>query len=105
LIDTTLETLISLTEAASVLPRRRGGRSVNVSCLYRWTKRGCKGIVLESVQVGATRCTSREALGRFFERLTRASLGDGSLKESPTPGQRNREQTLAKARLRAAGIL
>src|SRR5262245_42453387 len=69
MIDVNSERVISLTEAASLLPRRRGGRKPHVSCLYRWTQAGCRGIRLESVQVGGTRCTSREALARFFERL------------------------------------
>lgn len=69
-IDPSTETLISLTEAARSLPRRRGGKKPHVSCLYRWTTSGCKGVILESLQVGGTRCTSREALARFLQALT-----------------------------------
>lgn len=72
MIDPDSETLICLTEAARLLPRRRAGKKPHVSCLYRWTTVGCKGVILESVQVGGTRCTSKEALARFFERLTYA---------------------------------
>jgi hypothetical protein len=72
MIDSNAETLISLTEAARLLPRRRRGKRPHVSCLYRWTTTGCKGVVLESIQVGGTRCTSKEALARFFQRLTYA---------------------------------
>jgi Protein of unknown function (DUF1580) len=71
-------TYITLTQAAAELPRRRGGRQTNVSTLYRWTTAGCRGVKLEYVQVGATRCTTREALARFFERLTEASTGEPS---------------------------
>lgn len=67
------EDLISLPDAAKLLPGRRRGKKPHVSCLYRWTTAGCKGVVLESVQVGGTRCTSREALERFFARLSRVS--------------------------------
>jgi hypothetical protein len=70
MIDPNCETLISLTEAARSLPRRRGHKRPHVSCLYRWTTIGCRGIVLESLQVGGTRCTSREALARMFRLLT-----------------------------------
>lgn len=66
------EDLFSLPEAAKLLPRRRLGRKPHPSCLYRWTTAGFKGVILESVQVGGTRCTSREALDRFFARLSRA---------------------------------
>ena len=70
MIDPNQETLLSLTQTAKELPVRRGGKRAHVSCVYRWTKAGCKGVILESIQVGGTRCTSREALARFFDRLT-----------------------------------
>ena len=70
MIDTTTEKPIPLTEAAAELPRRRRGKKTNVSTLYRWATAGCRGVVLETIQVGATRCTSREGLQRFFEKLT-----------------------------------
>lgn len=69
-IDPSVETVVSLTDATSLLPRRRRGKKPHVSCLYRWTTTGCKGTILESIQVGGTRCTSVEALSRFFEALT-----------------------------------
>jgi len=69
-IDPLSEHLVSLPQAAKLLPARRGGRPVHVSCLYRWTVSGCKGIQLESLQLGGTRVTSREALARFFSRLS-----------------------------------
>ena len=70
MIDSTQETVLTLAQAASELPRRRRGRKTHVSTLYRWTVSGCRGVILEFIQVGATRCTSREALQRFFERLS-----------------------------------
>ncbi len=70
MIDPNQETLLSLTKAANSLPARRRGKRPHVSCLYRWTTSGCKGVILESIQVGGTRCTSKEALARFFEALT-----------------------------------
>src|SRR5262249_37166613 len=75
LIDTTAETLLTLAQAADLLPRRRRGRKAHVSTLHRWATDGCRGIVLETIQVGATRCTSREALQRFFEALTASRQG------------------------------
>ena len=70
MIDITRENVISLTTAAKLLPARRGGRRPHVSCLYRWTVAGFRGIVLDSVQVGGTRCTSVEAIQRFCQGLT-----------------------------------
>ena len=64
MIDSGMETLISLAEAARLLPRQRAGKKPHTSCLYRWTKNGCKGVILESLQCGGTRVTSKEALAR-----------------------------------------
>lgn len=63
------EELLSLPAAARLLPRRRGGKKVHTATLYRWTTAGLKGVVLESLQVGGTRCTSQQALQRFFDQL------------------------------------
>src|SRR3954452_8925753 len=75
MIDSGSESLLTLAQAAEQLPRRRKGRKTHISTLYRWTTAGCRGVRLETIQVGATRCTSREALQRFFEGL---SAGDHS---------------------------
>jgi hypothetical protein len=69
-INTRIEELISLADAARLLPARRRGKKPHISCLYRWTTTGCRGVVLESVMVGGTRCTSREALTRFIAALS-----------------------------------
>jgi Protein of unknown function (DUF1580) len=70
MIDSTTETLISLTEAAKTVPRRRRGRKTHLSTIYRWATIGVRGIVLETLQCGGSRVTSREALQRFYERLS-----------------------------------
>ncbi len=72
-IDPNTEHVLSLSAAVKDLPTRRRGKRPHVSCAYRWTTTGCRGVVLESIQIGGTRCTSREALARFFEKLTAAS--------------------------------
>ncbi len=70
MIDVALEDVVSLTDAAKLLPKRRGGKRPHVATLYRWASGGCRGVVLETIQVGGTLCTSRQALQRFFEALT-----------------------------------
>jgi hypothetical protein len=104
MIDTTIEVPIPLTQAAAEQPCRRRGRKTHVSTLYRWATAGCRGVILETIQVGATRCTSREALQRFFERLTSPN---GSL---PVPistprssAQRTRDSAAAAAKLEKQG--
>jgi hypothetical protein len=68
-IDIEKEEIMSLAQAASRLPRRRHGKKTHVATLHRWAKNGLHNVVLETLQVGGTRCTSLPALQRFFERL------------------------------------
>ena len=91
-IDPNSEILISLTEAARSLPTRRGGKRPHVSCIYRWTTAGCRGVILESLQCGGTRCTSKEALTRFMEALTYGA--DRPAVRSPTNRRRAAERAI-----------
>ncbi len=106
MLDTSTERVLTLAQAADELPRRRRGRKCHVSTLFRWTTAGCRGVVLESVQIGATRCTSGEALARFFQRLTEAR--DGA-QHQPAPvvgrteAQRLRDSQRAGRRLEQLG--
>jgi Protein of unknown function (DUF1580) len=71
MIDIKHETLITLSEAAKFVPRRRRGRKVSISTIYRWASpAGHRGVRLEALRVGGSLCTSVEALQRFFNRLT-----------------------------------
>ena len=103
MIDVSTEHVISLADAARSLPARRAGKRPHVSCLYRWTVSGCRGIILESVQIGATRCTSRQGLERFFAALTAAAQGEAPVPPPPTKSRR-RAIDAAKRRLARSGI-
>lgn len=72
MIDLVAENVMSLSEAAksNAMPRRRRGRRPNVSTLYRWARKGCNGVILETIRVGGTLCTSLQAIQRFAVRLT-----------------------------------
>jgi hypothetical protein len=86
LIDSTTETPISLAEAAKTVPRRCRGRKTHLSTIDRWATVGVRGIVLETLQCGGSRCTSREALQRFFERLSGPDpTGPGGSHADPAP--------------------
>ncbi len=100
-IDAQSESLVSLHDAAKLLPPRRGGKRPHVSCMYRWTSSGCRGVILESLQVGGTRCTSHEALARFFDRLTHA---DGGPLPIRSLAERRRASEKAAAELARYGI-
>jgi hypothetical protein len=82
MIDLATEELIPLSEVPKLLPRRRTGRTIHLSAIYRWRQKGIKGIRLETATLGGTTYTSKEALARFCERLT------GNHQEQPTPTSR-----------------
>jgi hypothetical protein len=104
-IDISAETVVSLTQATHHLPERRGGKKPNVATIYRWTNDGCRGVRLEYTMVGATRCTSLEALQRFFDRLTDAAEADHPVTPPPVPSRsRQRQIEAAERRLAQAGI-
>lgn len=74
-IDVFDEQVVTLGEAAKKLPRLRNGKKLHLSTLFRWSQRGKIAhdgvrIRLETIMIGGTKCTSLEALQRFFDRLT-----------------------------------
>lgn len=71
MIDIHREHLMQLSQAAQELPGRPA-----VSTVWRWT-RGVRGVCLESVVIGGRRFTSREALQRFANELTRSAETEG----------------------------
>jgi len=88
-IDLSDEALISLKEATKLKALCRDGRSPHVASLYRWAAPfGCRGVRLETIRVGATLCTSEQAVLRFLERLNDPS--------DPTPSTRARQTKQSK---------
>lgn len=71
MIDVRIESLIPLDEAAKLAPGYHG-RCASEATVRRWIRVGMRGVVLESVIAGGRRCTSRDAIQRFFTRLTEA---------------------------------
>jgi Protein of unknown function (DUF1580) len=108
MIEHETETVLSLTDAAARLPRRRGGKRVNVATLYRWASHGCRGVRLETLQIGGTKCTSLEALQRFFDRLTNPGCDHGLAERpahQPAPvRRRERDNKAVAAELERLGI-
>ena len=102
MIDITTETVLTLADAAKRLPTR-SGRRIHVSTLYRWSQRGCRGIRLETAQLGGSRITSMQALQRFCERLSDADPCV-SAQISVTPARRRREIARAERELEQEGI-
>lgn len=103
-IDPLQERLISLKDATKLFPTNGRGKHPHVSAIYRYTTTGCRGVVLESIQTGSVRSTSREAVARFFQRLTALadtpSTADTSAEESIDSDEAGRvlDETLFKKR-------
>ena len=64
--DRLAEDLILLGQAARLIPSRKPGRRVSISCVYRWCAHGRRGVKLESWVIGGTRYTSVQAVARFM---------------------------------------
>jgi len=97
-IDIRVEAVIPLREAAKILPARRAGRPTNISTLFRWsTPPGLEGITLETLQIGGCRCTSKEALQRYFDALTARRKGRIP---APPPEAKHRRQAIDAAKRR-----
>jgi hypothetical protein len=71
-IDVARESLLSFGEAARYVGKLKGSKPIALQTLWRWATRGCSGVVLETIFVGGARCTSKEALQRYFDAVTRA---------------------------------
>jgi hypothetical protein len=105
-IDLQNEKLLSLSQAAKLLPSYRRERPVSLSCLLRWVLDGVRtpnGVIrLEAVRMGGRWITSAEALERFAAAQTPTF-------EQPTVSPRalaSRQQAVERAdrRLESLGI-
>jgi hypothetical protein len=68
--DPYLDCYLPLREVPDEMPPRRRGSKLALATLYRWSgPRGCKGIILRTVQIGCSRVTTRRWLLVFFEAL------------------------------------
>ena len=107
-IDVFSENVLSFREAAKLLPKKPGTKGMNISTLHRWALRGLRSkdgeqVRLETVKVGGTTCTSKEALQRFFDRLS----ADEIIVPPPVVTSRSRQRECEKAEeyLRKEGVL
>ena len=78
-----VENMISLVEAARSLPGRP-----HASSLYRWCRKGVRGVKLQTWLVGGRRYTTIAALEQFIAATTAAADGEPALPR--TPRQRDR---------------
>ena len=112
------ETPLSLTEATKILPAL-GGRRLHPSSVWRWARKGVRGVRLEYARLGHRVVTTREALARFAARLAEADTvaADEAAQlerlaacqvvtpKSRTQKQRERDIETARRECAAAGII
>jgi len=96
--------MVILSEQKLSLPQAARRLGVNPSTVWRWTLRGVRGVMLETISIGAKRFTSAEALERFVEATTAAARGPARPTVSRTSKQRQRAIEAAERELDAAGI-
>jgi hypothetical protein len=98
MIDVLNEALLTFADASKMLPGRP-----SISSIWRWRTSGIRGQRLESVLIGGTRYTSREALQRFIAATTAAADGE-TVTVPDTPKRRSRELRRAEKRAAELGI-
>jgi len=88
------EELISLADAAKLLPTR-GGKRISIRTLERWIRHGHRGLFLEAARLGCVFYTSREAIQRFNvscmnQDVAKNQLPSAALKQKREPQLQSR---------------
>jgi hypothetical protein len=94
---------LPLAEAARLLPKRP-----NPATLWRWRKKGVRGVRLQTVLIGGRRYVTRNALQQFIEAVTAAASASAepSLPSKPSPEQRGGGRSVeTRRRLKREGLL
>jgi len=103
---------LTLSQAAKRLPHVHG-RRLHVSTLWRWCRKGHRGVYLQYVRLGRTIMVSEAMLNRFFVALAEADRVEphprviGTKKKNRRPNTAARQRSLdeANAILVRAGII
>jgi hypothetical protein len=90
--------LLTLAEAVIRLPRI-DGKKVAISTLWRWCRKGLRGVRLDYMRVGRKICITYPALLRFFEEL--AALDRHTAPSGRPKFLHKRKPITSKQRLRA----
>jgi hypothetical protein len=101
-IDLTVEDAITLKAACRLPELKRDGKPLHLATIFRWASRGVRGVVLETMQQGASKVTTREAIDRFFAKLGGEIDTDAKV-PGRTPLRRKRDHERADKELAGAG--
>ena len=95
-IDINSEDLVRFGEAARQFP----GGAIAIQTLHRWRLRGVRGARLETVLIGGSRFTSKQAIDRF---VAAQNAGDSSA-PAVSPSQRAKQSAAARRELESMGV-
>ncbi len=93
----TSQGFLTLSQASKILPRNNG-RRIHSSTLWRWARRGCKGVHLHYVRVGRSIMVTEDGLHRFFTELAKLDVQQSHLSK---PKRRKRHRHFDSHRQRA----
>ncbi len=100
-IDIATEKLIPCDELPSRFPDHvpgRNGNPVHHVTVEQWRRRGLHGLHLETLMVGGRRCTSLQALARFYAAVTEAAdHRDAKPAPAPVPARSDRVRRRASS--------
>lgn len=68
MLDFAKDQLIPIGDVRLYLPRTPTGRLRSTRSIYRWAQQGLRGVVLETVKIGATTYVTHSSLNTFFEK-------------------------------------
>jgi len=100
---------LTLPQVAPLLGR--GGKRPSTTTIWRWCRKGCKGVMLEHVRLGRELRITEAALADFGRRLaevdrpTPTPTAPTATAPHPSDARRAREIADAKATLRREGVL
>jgi hypothetical protein len=89
---------LSLPEAADYIAKLTGHPKPNVSTLWRWCQKGCKGVKLESICIGAKRFVTVSAIERFIKARSQMSAPAEVVSIDIAPSAPRRVERLAAQR-------
>jgi len=71
-VPITLANAPALIPAINAAPGMDARKPLHERTIRNWSTRGKRGVVLETVMIGGILVTTKEAIARFFDRLTMA---------------------------------